>query len=88
MTGNTVSIAYPFLTAGARGVLVSLWPVEDRATPLLMGKFYENWLGEARMSKARALQSAKEWLRSCEAPDGIRRYEHPAYWSSFILVGG
>jgi CHAT domain-containing protein len=32
-----------FLSAGARSLLVSLWPVEDQSTAELMSRFYDNW---------------------------------------------
>jgi CHAT domain-containing protein len=65
--------------AGARSLLLSLWDVEDRATMLLMTRFYENILGKYEeprhvagtdhapgtpLPKAEALREAKEWLRS------------------------
>lgn len=92
-----VGFAHAFLQAGARSLLVSLWKVEDRATALLMHRFYENRLGEYRdernarvgepMTKADALQEAKYWLRNYTDERGGHPYEHPYYWSAFTLIG-
>jgi len=92
-----VGFAHALFQAGARCLLLSLWKVDDNATSLLMRRFYENWLGESgeteapgverAMSKADALQEAKQWLRSYEDEYGSRPYEHPYYWSAFILIG-
>jgi hypothetical protein len=59
--------------ARARSVLVSLWPVDDAATALLMTRFYENLLGQreglkAPLGKAEALAEAKHWLRRLPRP--------------------
>jgi CHAT domain-containing protein len=64
-----VGFSQALLLAGADSVILSLWPVEDGATSLLMTRFYENVLGkreglEQPLSKAEALQEAKQWLRS------------------------
>ena len=71
--------------------------MSDTATALLMRRFYQNWMGEhddertrsttPPMSKAAALQAAKQWLRTYTDETGWRPYEHPYYWSAFILVG-
>ena len=85
-----VGFSHAFYQAGARSLLVSLWKVDDRATSLLMERFYQNYLGseEARpTSKAEALREAKRWLREYETSDGRGPYEHPYYWSAFILMG-
>jgi CHAT domain-containing protein len=57
---------------GARSVVLSLWKVDDRATALLMKRFYQNLLGKrqdlnAAMPKAEALGEAKVWLRTQSA---------------------
>jgi CHAT domain-containing protein/tetratricopeptide (TPR) repeat protein len=94
---GSVGLAHAFLQAGARSLLVSLWRVEDEATSLLMGRFYQNLTGTYReeragmvgasMSKAAALQEAKRWLRTyCDAQDR-RPFAHPIYWSGFVLIG-
>lgn len=92
-----IGFAHAFLQAGARSLLVSLWKVEDTATALLMRRFYEDRLGAydddrggsvgVRMSKADALREAKEWLRGYTDAEGYRPYEHPYYWSAFVLMG-
>jgi CHAT domain-containing protein/tetratricopeptide (TPR) repeat protein len=63
-----LGFAQAFLLAGARSVCLSLWKVDDKATALLMGRFYENLLGKRDglsqpMPKAEALAEAKRWLR-------------------------
>jgi len=92
-----VGFAHAFLQAGARSLVVSLWKVDDRATALLMQRFYENRSGyytderDGRVAeplpKAGALSEAKSWLRAYEDESGRRPYEHPYYWSAFILIG-
>jgi CHAT domain-containing protein len=64
-----LGFAQPLLAKGARGLVLSLWRVDDRATSLLMTRFFENLLGERSdlpkpMPKAEALAEAKQWLRS------------------------
>jgi CHAT domain-containing protein len=63
-----IGFAQAFFLAGSRSLLVSLWEVDDRATSLLMTRFYQNWLGKRAglaqpLSKTEALREAKAWLR-------------------------
>jgi CHAT domain-containing protein len=81
-----VGFAHAFLQAGARSLLVSLWKVDDKATSLLMTRFYGN-LWQEKMPKAAALREAKQWLRGYEDEPGHRPYDHPYFWSAFILIG-
>jgi tetratricopeptide (TPR) repeat protein len=64
-----VGFTQALLMSGARSVCLSLWKVDDKATSLLMTRFYQNLLGRRpglskEMAKAEALQEAKEWLRT------------------------
>jgi len=49
------------LASGARAAVVSLWPVSDASTTLLMGAFYRRL--RAGDSPAQALRSAQNYLR-------------------------
>jgi len=69
-----VGFTQALLMSGTRSVCLSLWRVDDRATSLLMTRFYQNLLGRRAgltgpMPKAEALREAKVWLR------GLRRAE-------------
>jgi CHAT domain-containing protein len=66
-----------FLTAGARGIVLSLWKVPDRETGLLMERFYQLWT--AGKPEAEALREAKLELR--------QRGLAPWYWAAFLLSG-
>jgi CHAT domain-containing protein len=92
-----IGFTHAFLEAGAHAVLVSLWPVDDRSTGLLMTRFYENLLGGydedrgagagAAMAADDALAEAKRHLRGMRYR-GRQAYRHPFYWSPFVLIGG
>jgi CHAT domain-containing protein len=68
------------IKAGARAALASLWFISDEASSDLVAAFY-NELGRGTISKAVALQKAQLKLL------GDRRYRHPAYWASFLIIG-
>lgn len=89
-----VGLANAFMQAGANNVLVSLWKVDDEATALLMTRFYRNLTGMAEpdaasdpIDKATALREAKRWVRHYVDSSGSRPFQHPVYWSGFILLG-
>jgi len=92
-----IGLSHAFFRAGARSVIVSLWKADDQATALLMRRFYRNWLGSRdpspnrgprrRTPKAQALSEAKLWLRAYEDEQGDHPYEHPYFWSAFVLLG-
>ena len=92
-----VGFCHTFIQVGARNLLVSLWPVSDKATSLLMARFYKNSsianrdgreTEEALLaSRGQALREAKAWLRSYTDATGRHPYAHPYFWSPFILFG-
>ncbi len=64
-----LGFAQALFVKGARTLVLSQWRVDDKATSLLMTRFYQNLLGKRPalakpMPKAEALQEAKMWLRS------------------------
>jgi CHAT domain-containing protein len=79
---GSIGLQRAFLAKGARSVLVSLWNVDDKATRLLMEKFYAYWLDPTTVrTKARALQMAQDAVRRTPG------YANPKYWAAFQLVG-
>lgn len=77
-----------FFRAGARSVLVSLWPVDDTAAALLVKEFYARLVqGSAMGSRAQALQGAQHAVREWRNAAGQRPFAHPAYWAGFALMG-
>jgi tetratricopeptide (TPR) repeat protein len=69
-----LGFAQALFAAGARSVLLSLWPVDDPSIALLMTRFYQNLLGrrpglEQPLPKALALHEAKQWLRELPLHD-------------------
>ena len=67
------------LKAGARSALATLWFINDEASAALISEFYRQ-LRHPSVSKAIALQRAQMQLLN------DRVYEHPAYWSPFLLL--
>ncbi len=92
-----------FQSAGAKTVVAGLWKVPDKATQLLMSRFYDN-LWQKRMTRLDALREAQRWMIR-EAPkegDLLRGLDvdsdtqqrlnqsgtlSPFYWAAFVLSG-
>ncbi len=67
------------IKAGARSALATLWFINDQASSLLVAEFYRQ-LQDPSVSRAVALQRAQLKLLN------DRRYQHPSYWSPFLLI--
>lgn len=67
------------IKSGARSALATLWHIEDRSTSELVAEFYRQ-LKDPSISRAIALKRAQLKLLN------DRSYEHPGYWSPFLLI--
>ena len=67
------------IRAGARSAVATLWHINDQASSSLVGEFYRQ-LSNPSLSRATALRNAQLKLMS------DRSYEHPAFWSPFLLI--
>ncbi|MGH9458824.1 MAG: CHAT domain-containing protein [Thermoanaerobaculia bacterium] len=75
-----IGLTRGFMYAGADRVLATTWNVADRATAILMSRFYDELLGE-RERPAAALRAAQ--LSLLAEP----RWSDPHYWAAFSLQG-
>ena len=76
---SALGLAGVAIKAGARSALATLWFINDEASATLVSEFYRQ-LRNPTQSKAQALQLAQQKLLA------DRVYEHPAYWSPFLLL--
>ncbi|MBK5281972.1 MAG: CHAT domain-containing protein [Nitrospiraceae bacterium] len=76
---SALGLAGVAIKAGARSALATLWFINDEASATLVSEFYRQ-LRNPKQSKAQALQQAQQKLLA------DRVYEHPAYWSPFLLL--
>nr|VFK66607.1 MAG: CHAT domain-containing protein [Candidatus Kentron sp. UNK]VFK72093.1 MAG: CHAT domain-containing protein [Candidatus Kentron sp. UNK] len=75
-------------TAGARNILMTLWPLNDELAEEFMLNFYENWLsepptgGSLRGAPATALHATRlAWINSKD-----KEKRDPYYWAPYVLV--
>ena len=67
------------MRAGARSALGSLWAISDEASYELVVEFYRQ-LEQPNSSRAMALQRAQQ-KRLAQ-----RKFQHPFFWSPFLLI--
>lgn len=78
---GAMSVARGFAYAGCPNIAMTLWPVSDQATQILMEDFYKFLM--QGVPKAEALRKAK--LNFLEVGNGVVCL--PFFWSGLILVG-
>ncbi|QSJ17353.1 CHAT domain-containing protein [Nostoc sp. UHCC 0702] len=76
----TLGLAGAAVRAGARSTLASLWQIDDEATALFVGDFYQE-LNRGKITKAAAVRHAQ--LKLLQHPN----YRAPSFWSAYVLVG-
>ena len=88
--------------SGASSVVVSLWSIFDRSTPVFMNKFYNQMISfeEEEISLLDKLKMAANWYE----PDLVDYktlalqqtkiemiehpyYSHPVHWAPFVITG-
>jgi CHAT domain-containing protein/tetratricopeptide (TPR) repeat protein len=78
VTGEGVfGLQRAFKMAGVQTILMSLWPVDDAATQLMMTEFYRHWIGN-KEPKREAFAQAQKIVK--------QQYADPKYWAAFILL--
>lgn len=77
-SNETLGIVRGLLFAGAKAIVVSLWPVQSDSTRLWMETFYREAQTQTLTEAARlALIAVK----------AHREYDHPSNWAPFVVVG-
>lgn len=75
-TEGVAGLQRSFTIAGARNIVMSLWPVDDYATQLLMTELYKNY------SRNQDVEGAFKLAQS----EVKKKYPHPYYWAAFVLL--
>lgn len=77
ITGDGVfGLQRGFKKAGAKTLMMSLWKVDDKATQLLMSRFYSNLI--TGKSKIESLRDAQKYVREYETEVEIKSDNKPA----------
>ena len=84
--GEVESFAVMAQLRGAKGVMATLWKVEDESTGLLMQELYKLLSQNTQLSKAEALRQAQLKLLRKEI-DSKTEFNHPYFWAPFIMMG-
>lgn len=76
------SLSRAFTYAGVKSTVMSLWPVPDQQTNIIMTEFYRHL--KSGKSKTEALRLAKlNYIDHVEEPE----LQHPYYWAGFLISG-
>ena len=73
-----------FTQAGARSLVMSMWPVPDKETRELMVEFYKNILA-GKMNRCHALRQAA--LKEMKIVKQRYGHTNPFFWGAFVFLG-
>lgn len=65
-----------FAIAGTKNIIMSLWPVDDEATKILMINFYKSYASTKNIEHA--FSEARNEVK--------KQFSHPYFWAAFILL--
>lgn len=73
-----------FRIAGARNLLMTLWPLDDRLAAEFMRDFYTAWFQDPKRHPAEALRKTQlAWIG-----DKDSERSDPRYWAPYVLIEG
>ncbi|MBX3148956.1 tetratricopeptide repeat protein [Candidatus Obscuribacterales bacterium] len=72
------------MAAGARSIVISLWPVPDDATSALMTEFYKELWSSEHKTKLEALQAAQAIVSN---DPKHKEWKSPWYWAGWAIIG-
>lgn len=99
---GVMGLQQSFLSAGASSVIVSLWNIFDRSTPIFMNNFYEyllefeeeeiSFLDEIRMMAGFYTPELVDYKTRALQQAKIEMidhpyFNHPVHWAPFVLTG-
>ncbi|MCP3950992.1 MAG: CHAT domain-containing protein [Desulfobacterales bacterium] len=82
-----------FFFAGARAILVSMWPVETTSAARLTTAIFRHQQADRALSRAGAVRAAmleligSRGLVDAKTGKTVASYAHPLFWAPFITVG-
>jgi CHAT domain-containing protein len=75
-TEGVAGLQRSFAIAGAKNIIMSLWPVDDFATQYLMTEFYKNYASSQNVELS--FKTAQFAVK--------QKYPQPLYWAAFVLL--
>lgn len=79
---GVLSIGYAFQVAKCPIVVMSLWNIDDAATPKVFTQFY-NQLAKGKTASEALNLGTREYLADSNGDD----FKHPSKWAPFVMVG-